>query len=355
MIYYQVLPYGLKRALNMFSFAMPFLFILLPLPLLVWKFLPRASIVQSQALQVPDIKLFVQQQGKTASYSIKNRKSPLLFAFFIWLLLLISAANPQWIGDAIKLPITGRDLLLAVDLSGSMQEEDMQIEDKYYNRLIAVKVVVSEFIQKRKGDRLGLILFADHAYMQTPLTYDSQTVETMLIEAELGLAGKQTAIGEAIGLAIKRVKDLPVEQSQSRVLVLLTDGANTAGIAPTKVAKLAKQIGLKIYTIGIGADEMTVRTIFGRQTVNPSRDLDEKTLTEIAQITGGQYFRARDTENLKRIYQMINQIEPIETDNKTYRPIKSLFFWPLSCAFILSLLAAVSYHHIIRKKKASYV
>lgn len=291
----------------MFSFDFPFLFTLLPLPILVWKFLPRASIVQNQALQVPDVNFFIRQQGKVSAVSMQNTKFPFFFTLLIWVLLLISAANPQWIGDAIKLPITGRDLLLAVDLSGSMQEEDMQIEDKYYNRLIAVKVVVSEFIQKRKGDRLGLILFADHAYLQTPLTYDTQTVETMLIEAELGLVGKQTAIGEAIGLAIKRIKDLPTDQTQSRVLVLLTDGANTAGIAPVKVAKLAKQIGLKIYTIGIGADEMTVRTIFGRQKVNPSRDLDEKTLTEIAQVTGGRYFRAKDTKNLKNIYQIINQ------------------------------------------------
>jgi len=274
----------------MFSFAIPYVFILLPLPLLVWKFFPRASTVQTQALQVPDINLFTNQQGKSSTNSIENSKIPLLLAMLIWILLLTSAANPQWIGDAIKLPISGRDLLLAVDLSGSMQEEDMQIEDKYYNRLIAVKVVVSEFIQKRKGDRLGLILFADHAYLQTPLTYDSKTVETMLIESELGLAGKQTAIGEAIGLAIKRIKDLPIDETQSRVLILLTDGANTAGIAPVKVAKLAKQIGLKIYTIGIGADEMTVRTIFGRQKVNPSRDLDEKVLTEISQITGGAIF-----------------------------------------------------------------
>jgi Ca-activated chloride channel family protein len=222
-----------------------------------------------------------------------------------------------------------------------MQEEDMKIDDKYYNRLIAVKVVVTDFIQQRKGDRLGLILFADHAYLQTPLTYDSQTVEKMLIEAELGLVGKQTAIGEAIALAIKRVKDLPSDQTQSRVLILLTDGANTAGISPIKIAKLAEQIGLKIYTIGIGADEMIVRTIFGRQKVNPSRDLDEKTLTEIATITGGKYFRATDTENLKKIYQMINEIEPIETEDKTYRPIKSLFFWPLASAFLLSLILAL--------------
>ncbi|MFK5986852.1 MAG: VWA domain-containing protein [Pseudomonadota bacterium] len=327
----------------MLSFALPFTFILLPLPWLIWRFLPKASTIQTQALQVPDISIFIQQQNSHSTAQIVNKKSPLFMSLLIWILLLLAAANPQWIGDPIKLPISGRDLLLAVDLSGSMQEEDMLIEDKYYNRLVAVKVVVSEFIQKRKGDRLGLILFADHAYLQTPLTYDSQTVETMLIEAELGLAGKQTAIGEAIGLAIKRVKDLPNEQTQSRVMILLTDGANTAGIAPVKVAKLAAQIGLKIYTIGMGADEMIVRTIFGRKKVNPSRDLDEKTLTEIAQITGGQYFRATDSKNLKQIYQTINQIEPIETDNKTYRPIKSLFFWPLAAAFILTLLASLIY------------
>ncbi|MFK5893763.1 MAG: VWA domain-containing protein [Pseudomonadota bacterium] len=336
----------------MFSFAWPFLFILLPLPLLAWKFLPRAMALQTQALQVPDVELFIQQQVKQSSTTVSKAKIPVFFAFLIWILLLTSSANPQWIGETIELPISGRDLLLAVDLSGSMQEEDMLIDDKYYNRLIAVKVVVSEFIQKRKGDRLGLILFADHAYLQTPLTYDSQTVQNMLIEAELGLVGKQTAIGEAIGLAIKRVKDLPAEQTQSRVLILLTDGANTAGISPLKVAKLAKQIGLKIYTIGIGADEMVVRTIFGRQKVNPSRDLDEKTLNEIAMITGGEYFRARDTENLKKIYQTINQIELIETEKKTYRPIKSLFFWPLGCAFILSLLLVIVYQVNIYKTSA---
>ncbi len=334
-----------------YTFAYPLIFLLLPLPLLVWYFLPKASTLQTQALQVPNINLFISHHSNHSGKQSVNRKSPLLFSLLIWILLLISAANPQWIGEPIKLPISGRDLLLAVDLSGSMQEKDMKIDGKYYNRLIAVKVVVSEFIQKRKGDRLGLILFADHAYLQTPLTYDSNTIEKMLIESELGLAGKQTAIGEAIGLAIKRVKDLPADKTQSRVMILLTDGANTAGISPLKVAKLAAQIGLKIYTIGIGADEMVVRTIFGRQKVNPSRDLDEKTLTEIAQITGGKYFRATDTENLKNIYKTINEIEPIETDNKTYRPVKSLFFWPLALAFIISLLASLIYNRIYTQKK----
>ncbi|MBF0264542.1 MAG: VWA domain-containing protein [Gammaproteobacteria bacterium] len=328
----------------MFSFLWPYVFVLAPIPWLIWRFMPAMEEEQTQALKVPQIALFkyahnFQSENKQNSY----KKLKITGISLLWLLLLSTIAQPQWVGDPIKLPVSGRDLLLAVDLSGSMQEEDMQIDGKMYNRLIAVKLVVSEFIQKRKGDRLGLILFADHAYLQTPLTYDSQTVETMLIEAELGLAGQKTAIGEAIGLAIKRMKDLPAEQSSSRVLILLTDGANTAGIDPIKVAKLAKDIDLKIYTIGIGADELIVRTVFGRQRVNPSRDLDEDTLKSIAEITGGEYFRARDTNNLKQIYTRINKIEPVESDNKTYRPTQSLFHWPLSAFLLLSFVIAIFY------------
>ncbi|MBE9525564.1 MAG: VWA domain-containing protein, partial [Proteobacteria bacterium] len=149
---------------------------------------------------------------------------------------------------------------------------------------------------------------------------------------------KATAIGDAIGLAVKRLKDLPADQSDSRVLILLTDGSNNAGIDPVTAAKLAKQIGIKIYTIGFGADEIIVRSFFGRQKVNPSKDLDEKSLKKIAQLTGGQYFRARDTEELHKIYQTLDQLEPVESDSLTYRPTKSLFYWPLGIAFFMSLL-----------------
>jgi len=323
----------------MFSFAWPYLFLLLPLPYFAWKFLPKTVSQQNQALRVPSVAAFQFSTQTAEAKKLHRFSTNLILLSIIWFLLLTAAARPQWVGEAIKIPVSGRDLLLAVDLSGSMDQEDMQINDKMYNRLTAAKLVLSQFIQQRKGDRLGLILFADHAYLQTPLTYDSKTIETMLLEAELGLAGKKTAIGEAIGLAIKRIKDLPTEQSNSRVMVLLTDGANTAGIAPRQVAKLAQQIGLKIYTIGFGADELIVRTIFGREKINPSRDLDEKTLQDIANITNGKYYRARDTESLKKIYDILNQIEPIETDNKTFRPIKSLYFWPLGGAFLFSLIS----------------
>lgn len=325
----------------MLEFSWPWMFALVPLPVLIWFFFPKATHSQSYALRVPNLKQFEYQQ---ASLAAKPRKAYWLLVSLlvvIWLLLVSASARPTWVGEPIKLPISGRDLLLAVDLSGSMEQEDMQINNKFYTRLTATKLVLSQFISQRKGDRLGLILFADHAYLQTPLTYDSKTVETMLIEAELGLAGKKTAIGEAIGLAIKRVKDLKQEDKQSRVMVLLTDGANTAGISPLQVAKLAKQIGLKIYTIGVGADELIVRSFFGREKINPSRDLDEKTLKEIATITGGEYFRARDTKALKGIYDTLNELEPIESDNKIYRPEIALFYWPLGIAIVLSMLLAL--------------
>jgi Ca-activated chloride channel family protein len=190
---------------------------------------------------------------------------------------------------------------------------------------------------------MGLILFADHAYLQTPLTFDRKTIEKMLYESFIGMAGsKATAIGDAIGLAVKRLKELPADESDSRVLILLTDGSNNAGIDPVTAAKLAKQIGIKIYTIGFGADEMIVRSFFGRQRVNPSRDLDEKTLNQIAQSTGGKYFRARDTEELKQIYQTLDQLEPVESDSLTFRPTQALFYVPLGIALLLSLLITLS-------------
>lgn len=318
----------------MLEFAWLFAFLLLPLPVLVYFVLPKAESQQPVALRVPNLAAFDVLQPTLSNNRLFSWSR--LLIIIIWLLLVTALARPQWVGEVIKLPVSGRDLLLAVDLSGSMETKDMRLNNRFYDRLTALKQVVIPFIDARKGDRLGLILFGDHAYLQTPLTYDSKTVQTMLAEAVLGLAGQKTAIGEAIGLAVKKIKDLPAEQSQSRVLILLTDGANTAGIAPLKVAKLAAQLQLKIYTIGFGADEMIVSDFFGQRKVNPSRDLDENTLKQIAQVTGGQYFRARDTAELQKIYTTLNQLEAIESDDKTYRPVKDLFFYPLSVAFLLA-------------------
>ncbi len=318
----------------MFEMLWPWALMLLPLPWLVWRSLPRASQEQEAALRVPYIEDFssaaaVVSRG-AASLGVK------LLLILCWLLLVLATTRPQWVGDPLELPVSGRDLMLAVDLSGSMEIADFEVLGRRVDRLTATKVVAREFIERRKGDRLGLFLCGEQAYLQTPLTFDLQTVNTLLMEAAIGLAGKATAIGDAIGLAIKRLKDNP---RSNRVLILLTDGANTAGeIAPLKAAELAAGHDLKIYTIGIGADELVQQTLFGKRTVNPSADLDEETLTAIAEKTGGRYFRARDTDELEKIYGELNRLEPVEVEHQTFRPVKALYMWPLGAALILAML-----------------
>jgi len=229
---------------------------------------------------------------------------------------------------------------LAVDLSGSMEEQDFVINKRSVDRLTAAKGVASDFINRRAGDRIGLILFGTQAYLQTPLTFDRKTVMTLLNESVIGLAGDNTAIGDAIGLAVKRLKN---EQTNSRVLVLMTDGANTAGeISPLKAAELAAANHLKIYTIGIGADEMIVRSFFGSRKINPSVDLDEKSLIKIAESTGGQYYRARNTDELNNIYMRLDELEPVEKDKQYFRPRSELYYWPLSLALSLAAVIALS-------------
>ncbi len=318
---------------RMIHFEWPWLFLFLPLPILIRKFLPPAPVAKEAALKVPFLDDFRPQF--TLSGGAHLPRWPLALAAIAWVLLVTASTRPQWLGEAVELPVSGRDLMLAVDLSGSMQEEDFVIGDRAVDRLTATKKVAGEFIERRIGDRLGLILFGRQAYIQTPLTFDRQTVKTLLFESAIGLAGKETAIGNAIGLAVKRLRE---GDTKSRVLVLLTDGANTAGeVEPLKAAELAAEAGLKIYTIGIGADEMIVRSFFGNRRVNPSADLDEKTLQGIADTSGGRYFRARDTAELEEIYRIIDQLEPVEKDSQAFRPTSELYFWPLGAALILAM------------------
>ena len=264
----------------------------------------------------------------------------LLLLSGIWVLVVIAAARPQHVGEPTALPITGRDLLVAVDLSGSMEEQDFQLNGDWVDRLTATKAVAREFIDRRVGDRIGLILFGRETYLQTPLTYDRETVRTLLDEAAIGLAGKETAIGDAIGLGIKTLTDAGIEENR-RVLILLTDGANTSGaVDPLKAADLARDRGMVIYTIGIGADALMVRSLFGVRQINPSADLDEQTLTTIAEGTGGIYFRARDTEELQRIYTILDELEPAAGEEEGFRPVAEYFYWPLGLALSLSLWGA---------------
>lgn len=313
----------------MIEFAWPYLFLLLPLPWVIYRFFPPSQQNQHAALRVPVLSDFESLRRPVSSTFFKSQA---FFAFFIWLMLLTSAARPQWVGKSIEIPQTGRDLMLAVDLSGSMRMEDFDIKGQRVDRLTALKWIAGDFIERRKGDRIGLILFGTHAYLQTPLTFDLPTVRQLLNEAAVGLAGNETAIGDAIGLAVKQLRDSPQE---SRVLILLTDGNSNAGVlTPEKAAELASHAHLKIHTVAIGAKEAIVQTIFGPQRMNPSAELDEETLKKVAKITGGEYFRAYNTEELMRIYQHIDRLEAIERDVQTYRPIDELYAWPLLIALI---------------------
>jgi Ca-activated chloride channel family protein len=231
-----------------------------------------------------------------------------------------------------------------VDISGSMQVEDMRVGQNNVQRIDSVKQVVGNFIERRRGDRLGLILFGSNAYLQAPLTFDTETVRRFLLEAQLGFAGRETAIGDAIGLAVKRLRDRPVE---SRVLIILTDGANTTGaVQPADAARLAADNDVRVHTIGVGAEQMLVPGLFGSsfgsRTVNPSADLDESSLRDIASQTGGQYFRARDPAELDEVYRLLDLLEPVAQDDATFRPRSSLFHWPLALSFCLSLLLAMN-------------
>ncbi len=316
----------------MLSLQWPLMLLALPLPYLIYRFVPAYKTQQSQVF-APSLMMLAEQKEMQAS---KPHVSLWALASLVWLCLLIAASRPTYVGEPQAITASDRNMMLAVDLSDSMKEEDMAFQGRLVNRLQAVKAVLTDFVTKREGDRLGLILFGSKAYVQTPLTFDLTTLQILLDEATFGLAGRKTAIGDAIGLSVKRLLDLP---ESNRVLILLTDGQNTAGeIEPLQAAKLAAQAGVKIYTIGIGADELVVQGFFGPKRINPSRDLDEVTLTAIANVTGGQYYRARNLEELEQIYSVLDALEAIEMEEQSIRPEKSLFHYPLTLALILASL-----------------
>jgi len=323
----------------MWTLAWPWMLLALPLPFLVRRFMPEKKNADESGLKVPSFSLFSTFINNPRSEQYSNWQ--LWLGLVAWSLLVLASARPELIGDELEIPISGRNLMLAVDLSGSMDAKDFELAGRRVDRLTATKAVASDFIARRKGDRIGLILFGEQAYLQVPLTLDRETVKTLLLESFIGLAGEKTAIGDAITLAVKRIHDQQ-EMDNNQVLVLLTDGANTAGeIQPIKAAELAKEIGLRIYTIGIGADQMGVSSITGgSRRVNPSADLDERTLNQIAEMTGGRYFRARDTLALQEIYRLLDDIEPVAEPEAGFRPIQSFFFWPLGGALLISIFLA---------------
>ena len=316
----------------MLNLAWPWALVLVLLPLILKWRKPGAQSVDAPVLPVGH------WLSDLPGVSRRGNAVPLwqqLLLFLMWTLLVVALARPQHVGEQVQMPVSGRDLMLVVDISPSMDEQDMVLQGRSINRLQAVKRVLDDFISRRQGDRLGLILFGTEPYVQAPLTFDLETVRTLMREAGLGMAGRATAIGDAVGLATKRLRNRPQDQ---RVVVLLTDGANTAGeITPDKATEIAAAASIRLYTIGIGAESMVQRGLLGSRRVNPSRDLDENLLTRMAQQTGGEYFRARSLPELELIYESIDQLEPIELEGKLYRPVTELYVWPAGLAILLWL------------------
>lgn len=268
-----------------------------------------------------------------------RQKIPIWF-FLCWALLTLGLMRPQWVGEPIEVARTGRSLMLTLDTSESMEAEDLNIEGKPLDRLRVAKAVLLDFIDKRKGDRLGLVIFGTEAFLHAPLSFDRAMIKRFLMESQIGFAGPKTAIGNAIGLSVKKLVD---QTEGDRVVVLLTDGQNNSGqLTPMQAAEMAQKYRIKIYIVGLGASRVMVDGFFGPSAINPSRDLDEAEpeLKKIASMTGGAYFRARDSEALLRIYQEIDTLEPAKVDNLVTIPRKELFYWPLGAMIIVFALSS---------------
>jgi Ca-activated chloride channel homolog len=317
----------------MFELAWPWVLAALPLPLIVARLLPRAPGWIATALHLPHTGFVLEQQADVSP--VPRLRTAL--ALLAWALLVFAAARPQWLGPPEDVPRSGRDLMLAVDTSGSMSIEDMQLGGSPAPRFAAIQAIASDFIKRRQGDRVGLILFGTRAYLLVPLTFDLKTVGRQLSDATIGLAGRETAIGDALGLAVKRLRDRPEDQ---RVLILLTDGVNTAGeLDPRKAIELAAANHVRVYTIGIGAEALRVDSLFGSRIVNPSADLDEAMLRRMAEATGGRYFRARNSDELADVYRTIDQLEPVADTKESLRPVDEWYWAPLAASLATAALA----------------
>lgn len=314
----------------MFHLAWPWMALLLPLPWILFR-MRRTAEAAGSALYLP----FADSVATPAATATLPRGLVTLLAA-IWALLVLAAMRPQWLGQPLPVPTKGRQIMLAIDCSGSMATQDMGGA----SRLEIVQIVAGRFIDQRQGDQIGLILFGTRPYLQAPLTTDLATVHQFLDEAVVGIAGAQTAIGDAIGLAIKQLRQREHTGGASMhqsVLILLTDGGNDAGVMPPlEAARLAAQVGLRIFTIGVGAAPR--QSLFGFTTGNT--DLNVGLLKKIASITGGEYFRATSPEALEAIYHRINQLEPIAGHKQWLRPTAEWFTWPLALALLLSVPAA---------------
>jgi Ca-activated chloride channel family protein len=308
----------------MWQLDYPWLLLLLPLPWLAYRYLPAYNEARS-AVRVPFFAAMSRAVGEAPGI-VGNRRNhwQLLLNVLVWALILLAAARPVFVEKPIERQQPVRDLMLAIDLSQSMETEDFtNASGEKINRLAAVKEVVQGFIDKRKDDRLGLIVFGTGAYPQAPLTLDHASLSLLLADTGIGMAGPNTAIGDAIGLSLKL---LDKAHEQEKVLILLTDGNDTSSaITPDHAAEMAANKGVIIHTIGIGDPSAS-----GEAKVNLSA------LEQIAKTTGGQFFRAEDRNALDQVYSTLDHLTPHQVKTLSHQPQRELFYWPLGAAVALS-------------------
>lgn len=312
--------------------AWPWALLALPLPWLMRAW-PRRDDPAGAALKVPWSAQVLQDIAGRAGANHARLQRVLLWAG--WCCLCVALARPQLLGEAVSPPTQARQLMLALDVSGSMSEPDMVLGDQVVERLTAAKAVLADFLDRRAGDRVGLLVFGERAYALTPVTADLASVREQLGDAVVGLAGRETAIGDAIALAVKRLRGQPEGQ---RVLVLLTDGVSNAGVlAPLRAGELAAGEQVRVYTVAFGGDGGT--KLFGFDVGQAQDPVDEATLGKIAAQTGGRFFRARDTRQLAGIYAELDRLEPIASRGPVLRPRSEMYAWPLALALLLGALA----------------
>lgn len=312
----------------MISLGFPYVLVVLPLPLLVWwLFPPRRE--QVSALRFPFFRRIVDASGaepRSGAVVLRRSRLQVATAVLVWVLLVVAMARPERVGAPIEKQQAARDVVLSIDISGSMDAVDFTAADgSRIQRLQGVRDVVDGFIANRQGDRMSLIVFGSKAYVQAPLTEDLDTIRELLGQTRVGMAGPHTALGDSIGLAIRTFEASDIEQ---RLLILLSDGTDTVSrMSPVNAAEIARDRGIEIYTIGVGDPEAS-----GEDKV------DLKTLQQIAGRTGGQYFFAEDGDGLTSVYDRIDDLAPRETETLSYRPRQSLAWLPLLLAALATLI-----------------
>ena len=312
----------------MLEFAWPWMFLLLPLPILAWWWLPPYRARQA-SVQVPFFDRLAAATGQVpqrGAVVLRRRAVQMIVATLVWVLVVAALARPQWVSDPVTREVSARDLVLAVDISGSMDQRDFRTPDgQMLTRLDGVKRVIGDFIARRHGDRIALILFGTRPYVQVPFTQDLDTAQQLLDQTQVGMAGQQTAIGDTIGLAIKTLDN---SAAQQKILILLTDGNDTASrVPPEHAADIARQNDIAVYTVGVGDPA-----------ASGENRVDLGVLKAVASTTHGQFFRAEDGAQLQAIYADIDRLVPVKLQTLSWRPKLPLFQWPLGAAVIIALL-----------------